>query len=122
MVTEALHHVDQFQDNRIRIRIGKQLDVIHLEVIAFLVADHDSPISVENVSSRGGYGPFRVCDFIALVVVLFTLDDLKAIQEGQINHKDQDDQHNHCRNSAGFYQMFHRWLLYSSLLKRAGGK
>ena len=121
MVAEALYHVDQLQDDCIRIRVGKELDIVHLEVIAFLVADHNSSVAVEDVSPRGGNGPLGVCDFIALVIVLFTLNDLQAIQEGQIDHQNHDNQYDHGSNSAGFYEMFHERLLYSSLLRRAGG-
>ena len=122
VISEALHHMDQLQNDRIRIFVCKQLDIVYLEVVALLVADHDSAVAVKNVSSRSSNRPLRICYFVALVVVFFPLDDLKAIQEGQVNHEDQNDQHNHCRDSAGFYEMFHESLLYSSLLRRAGGK
>ena len=107
VVSEALHHVDKLQDNRVRIFVCKQLDVIYLEIITLLVADHDPAVAVKNVSSCRGNGPLRIGYFVALVVVFLTLNDLKAIQEGQVDHEDQDDQHNHCRDSAGFYEMFH---------------
>ena len=80
-----------------------------------------SPVAVEDVSSRSGNGSLRVCDFVALVIVFFALDDLKAIQEGQIDHQNHENQYDHGSNSAGFYEMFHERLLYSSLLRRAGG-
>ena len=111
MVAVALDHFDKLEDDGVRIRVGKELDVVDLEVVALLVADKDAAVAVKDISARGGDGPFGVGDLVAQVVILLAFDDLKAVEEGQIQHQNQNHQHDHGDNSSGFDQIIHTVLL-----------
>ena len=113
MISKAFHHTDQFQNHGVRVFVGKQLYVVDLQVVTLFITDENTTVPVQNVSPGSRDGAFRICNFIAQIVVPFTFNNLQTVQKGHVDNQDQNDQNNHKGYSARFNEMIHRKLLQS---------
>ena len=101
LVAVALHHAHQLQDDGVGIVVFEELDVVDLQVIAFLVADQHPAVAVQDVAAGRGDHLFFVGDLLALVIVLLSLYDLEIVEEGQIDDQDDGEDDAHGQYPAG---------------------
>ena len=107
-VAKLVDHVDQLQQNGVRILTGKELGGVDRQVIAFLVADQHAAVAVEDVAARGGDGLLLGLHLAAGQVVLLALDDLHPVEEDQVDGEQQDEQHRHGHDTLFGNHFVHR--------------
>ena len=106
-VAEALHHAHQLQDDLVGVFVGEELDVVDLQVIAFLVAHQYTAVAVEDVAAGGGDHRLLAGHLVGAVVVFLAVDDLQAIEEDHINAEDERQEPRHGGDPAFAYESVH---------------
>ena len=107
VISIAAYHIHQLKDNAVGIFTGKQLRYINFDIVAFLVADKNTSVTVKYISSCSSNGFRLFNEFVALIVILFTLYNLQLIQKDKIDRNDNEKYDQQSSNSARFYYLIH---------------
>ena len=116
-VAEALHGVAELEDDRVRIVLAEELRYVDGEVVAERVGHEQTPVAVENVSSRGGDGDVLFRLRFPYGIVFAAADDLQLIERDKVNAEQQHECNGEHDEPGGFDHFLHGMFLS----KRRGG-
>ena len=117
-VAEFLDHVDELEQDAVRVVAREELARVDRQVVAFLVADQDAAVAVEDVAARGGDGLFLVLQLAAGGVILFAFDDRNVIEKDEVDHQQDDQQDSHGQDALLGDGFVHR--LFLSVIRSTG--